>query len=84
MENVKRKAGPISSEKRRKTDGQRPEGEYSPFPSCFWLGWEGPAEIYSCIGPTFWQQANLRLRAATSDGKCTKDFHRPTWTDIYF
>lgn len=36
MENVKRKVGPITSEGRRKTNGQRVEGEYSPFPLCFW------------------------------------------------
>ena len=36
MENVKRKVGPISSKRRRKTNGQRSEEDYSPFPSCFW------------------------------------------------
>lgn len=36
MENGKRKVGPISSERRRKTHGQRAEGECSPFPLCFW------------------------------------------------
>ena len=36
MENVKRSVGPISSEGRRKTNGQRADGEYSAFPSCFW------------------------------------------------
>lgn len=35
MGNMKRKVGLISSKERRKTNGQRVEGEYSPFPSCF-------------------------------------------------
>lgn len=60
------------------------KGNILPFPHASGKAGGGPAEIYSCVGLTFWKEVNLRLRAATNDGKCTKDFYRPTWTDIYF